>query len=188
MVGCASAARASAVSPGVTSGELLFSVITLTLVYAALLVVELAILVRYVRAGVAGAMPELASPESDDPDDPTRRDVLAFAAAEALRDDGQAFSCDLTPHGRNRRVFTRREPLLGGLHERAMEGCGHRERQRLADAAPFRDRDRAIDGRLRAGDHDRVALVVPRLEHVEHASELRSGLVVARREVGRAEP
>jgi len=70
---------ASAVSPGVTSGELLFSVITLTLVYAALLVVELAILVRYVRAGVAGAMPEIGSPDGEDPDDPARRDVLAFA-------------------------------------------------------------------------------------------------------------
>jgi putative phosphonoacetaldehyde dehydrogenase len=40
-------------------------------------------------------------------------DVLTFAAMEALRDDGQSFSCDLTPHGRNRRVFTRRDPLLG---------------------------------------------------------------------------
>ena len=40
-------------------------------------------------------------------------DVLVFSAIEALKDDGQAFSCDLTPHGKNRRVFTRREPLLG---------------------------------------------------------------------------
>jgi phosphonoacetaldehyde dehydrogenase len=40
-------------------------------------------------------------------------DVLEFSAMEALRDDGQSFSCDLTPHGKNRRVFTRREPLLG---------------------------------------------------------------------------
>ena len=40
-------------------------------------------------------------------------DVLHFSATEALKDDGQAFSCDLTPHGKNRRVFTRREPLLG---------------------------------------------------------------------------
>jgi putative phosphonoacetaldehyde dehydrogenase len=40
-------------------------------------------------------------------------DVLTFSATEALKDDGQAFSCDLTPHGKNRRVFTRREPLLG---------------------------------------------------------------------------
>src|SRR5687767_13002151 len=40
-------------------------------------------------------------------------DVFTFAAMEALRDDGQAFSCDLTPHGRNRRVYTKRDPLMG---------------------------------------------------------------------------
>ena len=40
-------------------------------------------------------------------------DVFTFAASEALRDDGQAFSCDLTPHGKNRRVYTKRDPLLG---------------------------------------------------------------------------
>ena len=40
-------------------------------------------------------------------------DVFEFSAIEALRDDGQVFSCDLAPHGKNRRVFTRREPLLG---------------------------------------------------------------------------
>jgi phosphonoacetaldehyde dehydrogenase len=40
-------------------------------------------------------------------------DVFHFAAIEALRDDGQAYSCDLTPHGKNRRVYTRRDPLLG---------------------------------------------------------------------------
>lgn len=40
-------------------------------------------------------------------------DVLNFAAAETLRDDGQSFWCDLTPHGKKRRVFTQRDPLLG---------------------------------------------------------------------------
>ena len=40
-------------------------------------------------------------------------DVLGFGATEALRDDGQVFSCDLTPHGKSRRVYTLREPLLG---------------------------------------------------------------------------
>ncbi|HVW52902.1 MAG TPA: phosphonoacetaldehyde dehydrogenase [Trinickia sp.] len=40
-------------------------------------------------------------------------DVMKFAAMEALRDDGQSFSCDLTPHGKRRRVFTQREPLAG---------------------------------------------------------------------------
>ncbi|QJR10180.1 Phosphonoacetaldehyde dehydrogenase [Usitatibacter rugosus] len=42
-------------------------------------------------------------------------DVLNFSATEALKDDGQSFSCDLTPHGKNRRVFTKREPLLGAI-------------------------------------------------------------------------
>jgi putative phosphonoacetaldehyde dehydrogenase len=40
-------------------------------------------------------------------------DVLTFGANEALKDDGQIFSCDLTPHGRKRRVYTQRDPLLG---------------------------------------------------------------------------
>jgi len=30
-----------------------------------------------------------------------------------LQDDGQIFSCDITPHGRERRVYTQRDPLLG---------------------------------------------------------------------------
>jgi putative phosphonoacetaldehyde dehydrogenase len=40
-------------------------------------------------------------------------DVLSFGASECLKDDGQIFSCDLTPHGRQRRVYTQRAPLLG---------------------------------------------------------------------------
>ncbi|MBB1601470.1 phosphonoacetaldehyde dehydrogenase [Variovorax sp. UMC13] len=40
-------------------------------------------------------------------------DVLVFGANEALRDDGQVFSCDLTPHGKRRKVITMREPLQG---------------------------------------------------------------------------
>jgi putative phosphonoacetaldehyde dehydrogenase len=40
-------------------------------------------------------------------------DVLAFGTNEALRDDGQVFSCDLTPHGKQRKVITTREPLQG---------------------------------------------------------------------------
>jgi len=40
-------------------------------------------------------------------------DVLMFGANECLRDDGQSFSCDITPHGRKRRVHTLREPLMG---------------------------------------------------------------------------
>jgi putative phosphonoacetaldehyde dehydrogenase len=40
-------------------------------------------------------------------------DVFQFSAKEALRDDAQTFSCDLTPHGKARRVFTQCEPLDG---------------------------------------------------------------------------
>jgi len=40
-------------------------------------------------------------------------DVLLFAANQALVDDGQVYSCDLTPHGKKRKVYTMREPLLG---------------------------------------------------------------------------
>jgi putative phosphonoacetaldehyde dehydrogenase len=40
-------------------------------------------------------------------------DVLLFGATEVLKDDGQIFSCDLTPHGKKRRVYTHRSPLLG---------------------------------------------------------------------------
>ena len=42
-------------------------------------------------------------------------DVLLFAAQQALVDDGQVFSCDLTHHGKSRRVYTMREPLLGAI-------------------------------------------------------------------------
>ena len=40
-------------------------------------------------------------------------DVLLFAAQHALQDDGQCFSCDLTHHGKQRRVYTMREPIMG---------------------------------------------------------------------------
>jgi putative phosphonoacetaldehyde dehydrogenase len=40
-------------------------------------------------------------------------DVLGFAGNAALQDDGQIFSCDVTPHGRKRKVYTLREPLQG---------------------------------------------------------------------------
>lgn len=38
-------------------------------------------------------------------------DVLRFAANEALRDDGQIFSCDVSAQGKSRKIFTQREPL-----------------------------------------------------------------------------
>jgi putative phosphonoacetaldehyde dehydrogenase len=42
-------------------------------------------------------------------------DVLLFAANQALVDDGQVFSCDLTAHGKSRKVYTLKEPLLGAI-------------------------------------------------------------------------
>ena len=42
-------------------------------------------------------------------------DVFIFAGNAALSDDGQVFSCDLTPHGKKRKVYTLREPLLGAI-------------------------------------------------------------------------
>ncbi len=38
-------------------------------------------------------------------------DVLMFAAMESLKDDGQIFSCDISPSGKARKIFTTREPL-----------------------------------------------------------------------------
>src|SRR5690606_12357694 len=38
-------------------------------------------------------------------------DVLMFAAMECLKDDGQIFSCDISPTGKQRKIFTVREPL-----------------------------------------------------------------------------
>jgi len=42
-------------------------------------------------------------------------DVLLFAANQALVDDGQVFSCDLTVHGKSRKVYTLKEALLGAI-------------------------------------------------------------------------
>jgi putative phosphonoacetaldehyde dehydrogenase len=87
-------------------------------------------LTRYARSEILKKTAELLRARTDEASDLITResglckkdslyevgrvcDVLVFSAMEALRDDGQAFSCDLTPHGKQRRVFTRREPLLG---------------------------------------------------------------------------
>ena len=74
---------AAAVSPGVTAGEMLFSVITLSLVYGVMLVIEGYLMVTYVRGGVAAAMPELSAVHGDAGDGPDsgekQGDVLAFA-------------------------------------------------------------------------------------------------------------
>ncbi len=38
-------------------------------------------------------------------------DVFTLAGQMAIHDDGEIFSCDLTPHGKARKIFTIREPL-----------------------------------------------------------------------------
>ncbi|ALE05550.1 cytochrome BD ubiquinol oxidase subunit I [Arthrobacter sp. ERGS1:01] len=80
---------AAAVSPGVSAGELIFSVAALGTVYAVLLVVEVVLLTKYIRGGAVSAMPELAHPPkgpADGADDDATGDdgkagddVLAFA-------------------------------------------------------------------------------------------------------------
>jgi cytochrome d ubiquinol oxidase subunit I len=78
---------AAAVSPGVSAGEILTSLVVLTSIYAVLLVVEVKLLVKYIRGGVASAMPELVHAPVDENEDGTPRggpgkpddDVLAFA-------------------------------------------------------------------------------------------------------------
>jgi cytochrome bd ubiquinol oxidase subunit I len=70
---------AAAVSPSATAGELLFSLISLALVYGALMVVEVILLVRFVRAGIAGVMPEVDAIHDKKSDHDDDSDVLAFA-------------------------------------------------------------------------------------------------------------
>ena len=38
-------------------------------------------------------------------------DVFTLAGQLALLDDGEIFSCDITPHGKARKIFTKREPV-----------------------------------------------------------------------------
>lgn len=38
-------------------------------------------------------------------------DVFTLAGQLAILDDGQIFSCDLTPHGKSRKIYTKREPV-----------------------------------------------------------------------------
>lgn len=40
-------------------------------------------------------------------------DVFHLAGQLCIQEDGEIFSCDLTPHGQRRKIFTQREPLQG---------------------------------------------------------------------------
>jgi len=42
-------------------------------------------------------------------------DVYTLTGQMVIQDDGQIFSCDLTPHGKQRKIFTTREPLIGAI-------------------------------------------------------------------------
>jgi putative phosphonoacetaldehyde dehydrogenase len=42
-------------------------------------------------------------------------DVYTLAGQLVIKDDGEIFSCDLTPHGKQRKIFTTREPLIGAI-------------------------------------------------------------------------
>src|SRR5690606_29960404 len=76
---------AAAVSPGVDGREIVFSLVSLGLVYLVLMIVEVMLLARFVRAGIAGVMPERfglgddGRPDDGDDDAGDRDDVLAFA-------------------------------------------------------------------------------------------------------------
>lgn len=68
---------AAAVS-AISGWQVVFSLVTLGLLYGVLMVVEIYLLSRYVKAGVVAAMPELVeNPHDEHKDDD--RDVLAFA-------------------------------------------------------------------------------------------------------------
>ena len=40
-------------------------------------------------------------------------DVYSFAAQLCIKDDGEIFSCDISPNGKSRKIFTTRTPLMG---------------------------------------------------------------------------
>ncbi len=64
---------ASAVSSGVTPGEMLTSLIALTSVYGVLACVEIFLIIRFVRGGVEATMPH------EPPEDEKSDETLSFA-------------------------------------------------------------------------------------------------------------
>lgn len=70
---------AAAISPSVSAAEMFFSLTTLTLLYGILMVFELVLLIRFVRGGVASAMPELDKKNYSPTVSSKNDDVLSFA-------------------------------------------------------------------------------------------------------------
>jgi acyl-CoA reductase-like NAD-dependent aldehyde dehydrogenase len=42
-------------------------------------------------------------------------DVYSFAGQLTIKDDSEVFSCDISPQGKARKIFTMRTPLLGTI-------------------------------------------------------------------------
>lgn len=68
-----------AVSPHMTGGEMLTSLIALTSIYGALAAAEIALITKFVRAGTPGVMPEKDPQPPDQDDEDKNDDVLSFA-------------------------------------------------------------------------------------------------------------
>lgn len=68
-------------------------------------------------------------------------DVLEFAASEALRDDGQVFSCDISPNGKSRKIITMRQPvqLVGAItpFNHPLNQVAHKVAPAIAAGAPI---------------------------------------------------
>lgn len=68
-------------------------------------------------------------------------DVLQFSAIEALHDDGQIFSCDISPGGKPRKIFTLREPvaLIAGItpFNHPLNQVAHKLAPAIAAGAPI---------------------------------------------------
>ena len=66
-------------------------------------------------------------------------DVFSLAGQLCILDDGEVFSCDITPHGKKRKIFTTRDPLTrhqrdhalqsSAQHGGAQDRAGHRHQQ-----------------------------------------------------------
>jgi acyl-CoA reductase-like NAD-dependent aldehyde dehydrogenase len=67
-------------------------------------------------------------------------DVYLLAGQMAIRDDSEVYSCDITPHGKARRIFTSRTPVLGCIsaitpfqpppqHDQPQDRSGNRHQQ-----------------------------------------------------------
>ena len=96
-------------------------------------------------------------------------DVWSFAGQLTIKDDGEIYACDISPNGKQRKIFTTRMPLLGvisaitpfnhplNMVPQAGAGDRHQQPRRAeadrADAADrARARRRALRGRAAAGD------------------------------------